>query len=240
MKGQGTISEPPLQQPSHPLPSEYLTAPSTLDSPDLSHGTSAAPQGQSFQSDHPSAQSEEPVAPKPIGTLPSPATKMNEFLKGSRTKEKVILRYGEDSISVVKQGDSAESPNPNNKMGTPNQEETQQHDTSKQGETRQHDISKQGKTQQQDDAQAEKPSSEDNTRPTSYADQIGAATTVEGWQAFADEKARAAQPDGHASHPETNNARTATEGLHPDTNDAQSKMNGETFSVSPTCPPRLR
>ncbi|KAL8704757.1 MAG: hypothetical protein Q9201_002104 [Fulgogasparrea decipioides] len=205
-------SKPP--EPQHLLPSQE-TNPSEVQSSTSGRATyttlqehlqntqfdlAPAFQEQDSYSDRPPAEIQSFTPTQESVALLSSPTKLNEVQQGPRIKEKVILRYGPDSISVVKEGDELQSPG--------------SHDTTpilKQEEAAQNGAIAKKKTLGSDDIQ----------KGASYADLAGTAGTVEGWQAFADSRAKAAQPAIDTCESEVKATQTAT-------NDFGSDMDGTT------------
>ncbi|KAL8967791.1 MAG: hypothetical protein Q9183_002759 [Haloplaca sp. 2 TL-2023] len=129
----------------------------------------------------------EPSVPTEAKSRPVTPTPMNRCDKGNRTKEKFKMQYGGDSITISK----AEDPTPpsvaDNTASMPHQAGS---------------ISAASPT---------KSPTKSIAPSTSFADQLGVSTTVAGWNAFADEKAKAAEPASTAPRQTTSLTKTQPE-----------------------------
>ena len=153
-----------------PLSNQALQEPNEDPQTRTNNSPSNAPDTSTFTQSSQLADALAPPVSAEAKSRPVTPTPMNQFDKGNRTKEKFKMQYGGDTITIFKAGDPTPPSTTDNTASVPNQA----------------DINSV--------ASPAKSPVKNITSSTSFADQLGVSTTVAGWNAFADEKAKAAEP----------------------------------------------
>ncbi|KAL8870240.1 MAG: hypothetical protein Q9174_003671 [Haloplaca sp. 1 TL-2023] len=178
--------KPPKKATPELEPSNTQTLQKPLGEPQPQQINAFPNTGAFSPSSHAADASEAPVSTE-ANSRPVTPTPMNRFDKGNRTKEKFTMQYsgtGGDTITISKAGDPTPASIADNTASVPDQ------------------------ARSNSAASPTKPSDKSIAPPTSFADQLGVSTTVAGWNAFADEKAKAAEPASTASRQTTSPTKT--------------------------------